>query len=349
MTFSLPNPSSLGGLRLASAVAIVAATVLPSAAAFAQSPACNGSLELAVANPRPGDRLPQAPLVIQGRALDRAAAKGSGVDRVYVTLDDRDRGGRLLGTATLGRPGADGFAVPVDLSATSGRHTLAVYAHSAATGREAVVSTAVLVGDGADGGAAGSPTEAASTRSACEPSPTAPVLELDNPHPGDLLEPGKYVLQGRAFDPTAPQGSGIDRVYATLDARDAGGRLLAEARPGAADGRGFRLAVDLGDVSGPHTLCVYAHSAVTGQELMVEAPIVLGSPSRAAAAGQAAGGQVAGGPGGDPAAAAAPPSGSALGSHAAYVGLSNALTTAHAGTMNMISIMSGDPYRWTVK
>lgn len=36
-------------------------------------------------------------------------------------------------------------------------------------------------------------------------------------------------------------------------------------------------------------------------------------------------------------------------SHQVFVGMMNAQTTQHAGTMNMISIMSGDPYRWTVK
>jgi hypothetical protein len=32
-----------------------------------------------------------------------------------------------------------------------------------------------------------------------------------------------------------------------------------------------------------------------------------------------------------------------------YRGLMNAEVTSYAGTMNMMSIMSGDPYRWTVK
>jgi len=35
--------------------------------------------------------------------------------------------------------------------------------------------------------------------------------------------------------------------------------------------------------------------------------------------------------------------------HAAYVALSNAALTSHVGTMNMISIMSGGPYRYTVR
>jgi hypothetical protein len=302
-----------------------------------------------VANPHPGDRLPRAPLVIEGRAVDRAATRGSGVDRVYVTLDDRDAGGRVLGTAALGRPGPGGFAVPVDLSAIAGRHTLAVYAHSAVTGREAAVSTPVLVGDSADASAAGSPTEAASSRSACEPGTAAVVLELDSPRPGDLLSPGKYVVQGRAFDPAAPSGSGIDRVYATLDDRDAGGRLLAEAAPDGSGGRGFQLTADLSRVSGVHTVYVYSHSAVTGQDAVVRAPVVFGAASQPEAGRQAdaPAGQPAAQGGADP--AAAPRGGSALGSHAAYVGLSNALTTAHAGTMNMLSTMSGDPYRWTVK
>jgi hypothetical protein len=40
---------------------------------------------------------------------------------------------------------------------------------------------------------------------------------------------------------------------------------------------------------------------------------------------------------------------SAGGSDAIYRGMMNAEVTQYAGTMNMISIMSGDPYRWTVK
>jgi hypothetical protein len=303
-----------------------------------------------VANPHPGDQLPPTVLVIEGRARDRAATHGSGVDRVYVTLDDRDLGGRVLGTAALGRPGPDGFSVPVDLSTIAGRHTLAVYAHSAVTGREAAVSTPVLVGDIADASAAGSPTEAASTRSECDPGAAAVVLELDSPRPGDLLSPGKYVVQGRAFDPAAPKGSGIDRVYATLDDRDAGGRLLADATLDGSGGRGFRLTADLGHLSGAHTVYVYAHSAVTGKDAVVCAPVVFGTASQPEAGRRAdAAGQQAAPGRADPAAAAAPQGGTALGSHAVYTGLTNALTTMHAGTMNMISIMSGDPYRWTVK
>jgi hypothetical protein len=40
---------------------------------------------------------------------------------------------------------------------------------------------------------------------------------------------------------------------------------------------------------------------------------------------------------------------SSAGNDAIYRGLMNAEVTNYAGTMNMISIMSGDPYRWTVK
>jgi hypothetical protein len=40
---------------------------------------------------------------------------------------------------------------------------------------------------------------------------------------------------------------------------------------------------------------------------------------------------------------------SSAGNDTIYRGLMNAEVTNYAGTMNMISIMSGDPYRWTVK
>ena len=35
--------------------------------------------------------------------------------------------------------------------------------------------------------------------------------------------------------------------------------------------------------------------------------------------------------------------------HNAYVSLSNAALTSHVGTMNMIAIMGGSPYRYSVR
>jgi hypothetical protein len=103
------------------------------------------SLVLSLGNPQPGDLLPRGKYVMQGQAFDRAANSGSGVDRVTVFVDDRDAGGQHFGDAVLGQPTATGFNVTVDLSRVSGLHTLFVYARSAVTGHEAVVSFPVTV------------------------------------------------------------------------------------------------------------------------------------------------------------------------------------------------------------
>jgi len=81
---------------------------------------------------------------MQGKAFDPAASadQGTGVDRVEVFLDDRDRGGLLLADARLGVPNpaaAPGsqFALAgwqALVSLPTGVHTLFVYAHTPAKG-----------------------------------------------------------------------------------------------------------------------------------------------------------------------------------------------------------------------
>jgi hypothetical protein len=83
---------------------------------------------------------------MEGVAFDRAANSGNGVDRVSVFVEDRDAGGQLVGDAVLGKPTATGYTVTADLSKTGGGHTLFVYAHSAVSGRETVVSFPVVIG-----------------------------------------------------------------------------------------------------------------------------------------------------------------------------------------------------------
>jgi hypothetical protein len=104
------------------------------------------SLVLSVGNPQPGDLLPRGRYVMEGVAFDRAANSGNGVDRVSVFVEDRDAGGQLVGDAVLGKPTATGYTVTADLSKTGGGHTLFVYAHSAVSGRETVVSFPVVIG-----------------------------------------------------------------------------------------------------------------------------------------------------------------------------------------------------------
>ena len=125
-------------------------------------------------------------------------------------------------------------------------------------------------------------------RASCD----APVLDLANPNPGDMLMPGAYEIEGKAFDPRAQQDSGVDRVSIFLDSRDAGGLDLGDATPGVPNPNleipgfpsmnGFTLVVNLPNLAGEHTLFAYARSSVTGQETTISMPVVLGEdPTKA--------------------------------------------------------------------
>jgi hypothetical protein len=103
-------------------------------------------LVLSVGNPQPGDQLPKGKYVMQGLAFDRSAPNGSsGVDQVTVFSNNRDSGGQLIGSGTLGQPTADAFSATIDLSKMSGQQNLFVYARSSVTGKETNVSLPVNI------------------------------------------------------------------------------------------------------------------------------------------------------------------------------------------------------------
>src|SRR5579864_5704475 len=129
-----PAPGASGSPGVPAPAAALAAVVQP-----------GPSLVLSVGNPQPNDSLPRGKYVMQGLAFDRAANTGSGVDRVSVFVDDRDSGGQHVGDATLGQPVANGFSATVDLSRTSGAHTLFVYARSSVTGQETSVNFPITI------------------------------------------------------------------------------------------------------------------------------------------------------------------------------------------------------------
>jgi hypothetical protein len=107
-----------------------------------------------------------------------------------------------------------------------------------------------------------------------QPGPSL-VLSIGNPQPGDLIPRSKYVMQGLAFDRAAQSGSGIDRVSAFVDDRDAGGQFVGDAVLGQPTATGFTLTADLTRSAGKHTLFVYARSSVTGSESVVSFPVVI--------------------------------------------------------------------------
>jgi hypothetical protein len=123
-------------------------------------------------------------------------------------------------------------------------------------------------------------------QSASESFPCATIdFELANPSPGSRVEPGGFVLQGKAMDSRATQGPGIDHVQFFLDDRNRGGMSLGTAVPSTTGGpfgpNSFQTTLSLPNSIGGHELFAYAHSSVTGDESIIEVPIVLGEdPSK---------------------------------------------------------------------
>jgi mono/diheme cytochrome c family protein len=105
-------------------------------------------------------------------------------------------------------------------------------------------------------------------------------LELANPSPGARVEAGHLIVQGRAVDARAPQGSGIDRVDFFLDGRDSGGKFIGTTNPavmaGPAGSSSFQATVALPAQIGGHDLVAYAHSSVTSQESVLSIPVAIG-------------------------------------------------------------------------
>jgi hypothetical protein len=109
----------------------------------------------------------------------------------------------------------------------------------------------------------------------------APVVQLANPSPGDLLPTGNIMISGIAFDPAATDGSGISRVDVFLGQRDAGGVLLGSAVPavnGGPTSRTFTIKANLPDgTNGGRDFVAYAISGVDGQQTSVTIPVFVGA------------------------------------------------------------------------
>ncbi len=114
-----------------------------------------------------------------------------------------------------------------------------------------------------------------------------PTLMVANPSPGDMLTPGRLVIEGVAFDPTAAEGIGVDRVSVFLGSREFGGEHLGDAtlgtpnfmvsEPAQFGMAGWTLMTPaLKGVGDGETLFIYARSAVNGTEAVVQIPVVIG-------------------------------------------------------------------------
>lgn len=270
------------------------------------------TVHLVVGNPQPGDLLLPGMYVIQGSAIDTAAAQAPGVDRIQVFFDQsRENGGRFIGEEQAGVDGpgqhlsASGFALVArfpDTPAPNDTHALFVYARSASTGQEQIVSFQVQLKHPLNVGTALTPTPTPPpaavspvTCGAATPTPTFPpfpvalagvtpgvsdslTLRVFNPQSGDGLAHGQYIIQGLAFDATAQGGTGIEQVDVFLDPRDEGGQFLGTATlglPGAGGAFGFELVAPLPARLGGHLLSVYARSSITGRSTSVTIPITI--------------------------------------------------------------------------
>jgi hypothetical protein len=257
---------------------------------------------LVLFSPRPGDLLTPGNTVIQGQAVDTAAASTPSVDRVQVFWDQsRDNGGLFLGgvDSLSGNEFKLTAQIPKQTpgATETGTHTLFVYARSALSGQEQVLTVSVqLIKPLSAGVYTPTPTPPPAVLSpppcaAPTPTPTFPpfpalppgavtaqtlTLSVSNPHSQDALSGGFYVISGIAYDSGAQGSSGVDRVAAYLDPRDSGGAFLGNATLGDPTSPfTFSLLARLPDATGGHNLTVYARSAVSGQETSVTIPIAL--------------------------------------------------------------------------
>jgi hypothetical protein len=211
--------------------------------------------------------------------------------------------------------GPGSFQTTISFPNTAGGHDLFAYAHSSVTGQESIIDMPIAVGEdpikagetssatatatctkGGNAAAMTTPamttpamtttpmaTTPATTTAATTTTTTTPMmaaststisLSVGNPSPGDTVHVGAINISGSAWDKAAMTGSGIDRVDIFLDSRDSGGMLLTQATLGAMNN--WQATVTLpSNQTGLHTLNFYAHSSVTGQEMLVSVPVTI--------------------------------------------------------------------------
>jgi hypothetical protein len=218
-----------------------------------------------------------APITVSGWVADTAAEGWAGFDGVQVQHGDRVLAQGTVGVnrpdvaALTGNPfwGASGFsAVVPGGSLAPGQTTLTVVAHTPGKGSW----TRSVSIDVAGGG--GAPTIVSGTAGEGQ---TDLVLIVQQPEQGgQVLDNKNGHIFGIAFDTrtTAELGGGVDRVQAFLDgARGvAGSELLGETVP---SGTTWTIGWEPTRYTGTnhHILWIYAHSAVTGEEKLVQREI----------------------------------------------------------------------------
>ncbi len=236
---------------------------------------------------------------VNGWFVDKTAEGWAGADDVQVWLGTMDGGGRMLAKAqfaqsrpdvasVLGNPfwAASGFNAFVGAGAVpEGSQTLNVYAHTPGKGWW---YKSVTVNASASAPAASAPT-APGTAAPVAAGGAPPDIVIDKPKGAEIVKTSAdYTIQGYAVDPNAQpnqgsQGSGIDRVsiYMDRDKDDPATTFLGDAELAfnSADARakygdrgasaGFQLTFKPTNFkAGFHQIFVYAHSVVTGKEVV---------------------------------------------------------------------------------
>jgi hypothetical protein len=304
--------SGLGGVL----VVLSLGAPTPSAGAQAVDAGSSNCPVLQVDSPGPGDFLPSGDHLVSGTAFDPAAADGGGVTRVDLFLGHRESGGVFLGSAVPGQsPTGNPRVFQTQVSIPRGVRSgdFVAYAYSSISGGQTSVAFPVQVGTEPTATprdrpgtpvlpsvtmqstcptaatCAGQPASNVaplpnqSTPVPIQPQPEAapanqlgPVLQLANPSAGDLLATGASVVSGVAFDPASTQGPGIDRVDLFLDSRDSGGIFL-----GGVDLQqtsAFQVTITVArKANGAHDLVAYAHSTVTGTDVVTSIPVFFGT------------------------------------------------------------------------
>jgi len=207
---------------------------------------------------------------VTGWIVDTSAQGWAGIDDVEVLLGGTSLAHLALGVArpdvasALGNPyfANAGFSGAVG-GVPAGSQTLTILAHTPGKGSW---STQVTVNVGS---AAGGPVTSSS----------ALVVKIISPTPDDVVSSNNNgTIFGTAYDTRTRQdlGSGVDRVQVYLDGPrgQTGSQTLGDA---VLSGANWTLAWEPTKYNSVrhHILYVYAHSAVTGEELLVNQEVTL--------------------------------------------------------------------------
>ena len=226
--------------------------------------------------PTAGATIPAgASFQVKGWVVDTTAQGWSGVDDVQVMLGSTSLAHLAVGQSrpdvanVLGNPyfANSGFAGTVTSALPGGTQTLTIVAHTPGRGSWSKnVSVNVA-------GSSGSVTPASATGA------SGLVLRIISPTPDDVVTSNNNgTIFGTAYDTRtrAELGSGVNRVQVYLDGPrgQAGSQTLGDAT---LNGTDWSLAWEPTRFNGVshHILWVYARSAVTGEEALVQQEINL--------------------------------------------------------------------------